>query len=212
MLEIIKKTLKYIEENNLDINIVLIGKCGGNIQSNHFVETGSYTRDMLPKLVFEYDVDIFLVSSICPETFSYTAEEIMTMNFPVMSFDLGAPAERIRKYEKGYILPTMEPKDIVSTAQNWYATRQYISCEKKVLFIVEDITFSSRYRVEHLREQLIYKGIASDCVSIKEALSLEFEKYESIVVYRGTDAKLVRKLVKKAHKSLKKVFILNMML
>lgn len=205
-LEIIKKTLKYIEENNLDINIVLIGKCGGNIQSNHFVETGSYTRDMLPKLAFEYDVDIFLVSSICPETFSYTAEEIMTMNFPVMCFDLGAPAERIRKYEKGYILPTMEPKDIVSTAQNWYATRQYINCEKKILFVVEDITFSSRYRVEHLREQLIYNGIASDCVSIKEALSLEFEKYESIVVYRGTNAKLVRKLVKKAHKSSKKVF------
>lgn len=205
-LEIVKKALKYIESNNLDINIVLIGKCGENIHSEHFIEVGSYTRDMLPRLAFEYDVDIFLVASIWPETFSYTAEEIMTMRFPIMSFDIGAPAERIKKYEKGYILPSMEPKDIVETAQNWYKKEQFINLNKKILFIVEEDTFSSRYRVEHLREQLIYQGIASECVSIKEALSLALEKYDSIVVYRATDTKSVKKLVNKAHKVSKRVF------
>ena len=205
-LEIIKKTLKYIEDNGLNINIVLIGKCGENIQSDHFVEVGSYTRDMLPRLAFEYDVDVFLVSSICPETFSYTAEEIMTMEFPVMTFDLGAPAERIKKYDKGYVLPSMEPQDVVTTAQNWYEKQQFVNRNNKILFIVEKDTFSSRYRVEHLREQLVYQGIASDCVSIKEALSSSLEQYDSVVVYRATDAKSVRKLVDKAHKVSIRVF------
>lgn len=205
-LEIIKETLKYIEENQLNINIVLIGKCVENIQSKHFIEAGSYTRDMLPRLIFDYDIDVFWISSICPETFSYTTEEIMTMKFPVMCFDLGAPAERVRKYEKGHVLLSKEPKDVIEKAQEVFGKEQYVNLHKKILFIVEDITFSSRYRVEHLREQLIYKGVASDCVPIKEALKMNLEQYESIVIYRGTCAKKVQKLVEKAHKSSKKVF------
>ena len=205
-LEIVKETLKYIEENRLNINIVLIGKCVENIQSKHFIEAGSYTRDMLPRLIFDYDIDVFWISSICPETFSYTTEEIMTMKFPIMCFDLGAPAERVKKYEKGHVLSSKDPKDIIKKAQEVFVKEPYITVHKKVLFIVEDITFSSRYRVEHLREQLIFRGIASDCVTMKEALKINLEQYESIVIYRGSCAKKIKKLVGKAHGFSKKVF------
>lgn len=205
-LDVVKDTLKYIESNHLNVNLVLIGNCGENIQSKHFIETGKYTRDMLPSLIFKYDIDIFWIASIWPETFSYTTEEIMTMNFPVMSFDLGAPAERIKKYAKGSIIPSMNPEDVVSVAKKWYEKETYIYTDKKVLFIVEDITFSSRYRVDHLREQLLYRGITSDCASLKEALKCNLGKYESIVIYRSSMPKQVKKLVDKAHKLSKKVF------
>lgn len=204
--EIVKETLKYIEQNNLNINIVLVGKCGEYIKSPHFIETGFYTRDMLPKLIFEYDIDIFWIASIWPETFSYTTEEIMTMKFPIMSFDMGAPAERIKKYEKGFIIPSMEPSDIVTVAQAWCEKEKKMYIDKKILFVVEEVTFSSRYRVEHLREQLLYQGITSDCILIKEALKTDLSKYESIVVYRSAMEKIVKKLVQKAHKYSKQVF------
>lgn len=205
-LDVVKQTLKYIEDLDLNVNLVLVGTCVENIQSKHFIETGAYTRDMLPRLIFEYDIDMFWIASIWPETFSYTTEEIMTMNFPVMSFDLGAPAERIKLYAKGSIIPSMNPEDIVATAKVWDEKQTYIYIDKKILFIVEDITFSSRYRVEHLREQLLYQGITSDCVSLKEALKYNLEKYESIVIYRNSMPKLVKKMVDKAHKSSIKVF------
>ena len=43
---------------------------------------------------------------------------------------------------------------------------------QKILFVVREVTFSSRYRIDHLREQLIRKGISSDCVSIKDVKKL----------------------------------------
>ncbi len=205
-LEPVKQALKYIESNHLDVNLILIGTCAENICSKHFVETGAYTRDMLPNLLFKYDIDVFWIASVWPETFSYTTEEIMTMKFPVMSFDMGAPAERIKKYEKGAIIPSLKAEDVIATARRLYKAESYVFVDKKVLFVVEDITFSSRYRVDHLREQLLYEGITSDCFTIEEALSCNLKQYESIVIYRNSMPNKVKKLVKKAHGQAKKVF------
>jgi glycosyltransferase involved in cell wall biosynthesis len=52
-------------------------------------------------------IDIIFIASIWPETFSYTTEEVMMMGLPVASFDIGAPAERIRKYDKGLVVSEM---------------------------------------------------------------------------------------------------------
>ena len=49
-------------------------------------------------------IDIFLIPSVWPETFSYTTGEVMSMGYPVIVFDMGAPAERVREYEKGYVV------------------------------------------------------------------------------------------------------------
>ena len=204
--EIVKSTLDYIEKNNLDVNLVLVGKSGENIKSKHFIETGAYTRDMLPKLLFEYDIDLFWIASIWPETFSYTTEEVMTMNFPIMSFDLGAPAERIKKYEKGAIISRIRPDEVISTAMKLYDVNRKPCKEDKILFVVEEVTFSSRYRVDHLREQLLFQGITSDCVSVNDVLKTDLTKYESVVLYRLSLEKQAKKIIDKAHKLSKKVF------
>lgn len=204
--EIVKRTVEYIEEHDLDINIILIGQCGTTIKSKHFKETGWYSRDMIPRLIFENDIDVFWIASIWPETFSYTTEEIMTMQFPIMSFDLGAPAERIKKYEKGAISPSMNPEDVVLTAQKLFEKNKVPFMCKKILFIVEEVTFSSRYRVEHLREQLLYRGITSECMTAKEALKTNINQYESIVIYRSAMPAQVKRLVTLAHKFAKKVY------
>ncbi|WP_330582768.1 glycosyltransferase [Suipraeoptans intestinalis] len=67
--------------------------------------------------MLENDIDIFLIPSIWPETFSYTTEEIMQMGMPVMSFDIGAPAERIKKYEKGLIIPEISPQAVLKSVK-----------------------------------------------------------------------------------------------
>ena len=101
---IVKELVERIDKENLDIDVVVIGIITEQIDSKHFKVTGRYKKDELKSLVVSNKIDIFLIPSICPETFSYTTQEIINMQLPVMVFNLGAPAERVKEYKKGYVL------------------------------------------------------------------------------------------------------------
>lgn len=206
---IISQLLGIIERDNLNIRIVLIGSTPEKINSPVFKETGAYTRDSIPRLLLENDIDIFLIPSIWPETFSYTTAEIMKMDLPIMCFDIGAPAERVKKYEKGIIIPEISAEAIVKTINNDSMVQEFMDMpcrNKKVLFVVEDITFSSRYRVDHLREQLIQKGITSDCITLDKISKCRMNEYTAVVVYRSSKRELIQKLIAKAHQRNLKVY------
>ena len=115
--EIISNLVKTIERNKLNINIVLIGEISMYIKSKHFKATGRYERDALPELVTNYGIDMFFIPSICPETFSYTTQEIIMMEMPLMVFNLGAPAERVAAYDKGYIIEHVSVESVLETIQ-----------------------------------------------------------------------------------------------
>lgn len=72
--------------------------------SNAITVLGKYKREELPRLMEEYNIDIVFIPSVCPETFSYTTSEAMTMGLPVACFNIGAQAEKIKKYQKGLII------------------------------------------------------------------------------------------------------------
>ena len=200
---------RKIERENLDVRIKLIGTSYIDINSPVFSQTGAYTRGAIPRLTLENDIDVFLIPSIWPETFSYTTEEIMHMQMPVMCFDIGAPAERVKKYDKGYIIPEISAQSIIDTIERQALIKKYRNkkiSDKKILFVVEEITFSSRYRVDHLREQLLQQGIASDCIKVEEISKCNIKNYNSIVIYRSSKSKEIEKLVKKAHQVGMKVY------
>ena len=71
-----------------------------------------YKHENLVEIVEKYDIDIFIIPSIWPETFSYTTEEIILMQKPIICFNLGAQAERVSKYDKGYIAEDISAKAI----------------------------------------------------------------------------------------------------
>ncbi|MDH2997301.1 hypothetical protein A1D22_06400 [Pasteurellaceae bacterium LFhippo2] len=102
--DIIKEIISHIEQNKLSIRIVLIGNIDAEINSKYFIKTGSYKKEDVPTLIKAYQIDEFLIPSVWPETFSYTTDEIMQLGYPLSVFDLGAPAERVKLYEKGRIL------------------------------------------------------------------------------------------------------------
>ena len=206
---IVRDLIKLIEDKKLPICVTLIGSSSRMIESKLYKETGSYTRDSIPRLILENDIDMFLIPSIWPETFSYTTEEIMHMQMPVMCFDIGAPAERVKKYDKGYIIPEISAQSIIDTIERQALIKKYRNkkiSDKKILFVVEEITFSSRYRVDHLREQLLQQGIASDCIIVEEISKCNIKNYNSIVIYRSSKSKEIEKLVKKAHQVGMKVY------
>lgn len=102
---VIRELVTYIETQNYSIDVVLIGNIDADINSKNFVKTGSYSINDVPELIEKYQITEFLIPSVWPETFSYTTDEIMQLGYPLSVFDLGAPAERVCKYDKGRILP-----------------------------------------------------------------------------------------------------------
>jgi glycosyltransferase involved in cell wall biosynthesis len=65
--------------------------------------------------------NVFLFPSIWPETFSYVVEELMQLEVPIVCFDMGAPAERIRHYPKGKLIPLSDAREILSRLNTIYA-------------------------------------------------------------------------------------------
>ena len=103
---IIKELLNEIESRDLNVSISLIGKTDDDfdIKSDHFTEFGEYRLEELPKLAVESGADIFFFPSVWPETFSYVCSEIISMGYPLVTFDLGAQQEKASGYEKGLVL------------------------------------------------------------------------------------------------------------
>ena len=81
---------------------------------------GKYERNELPLLMEQAHIDIVLIPSIWPETFSYTTEEAFVMNLPVAVFDIGAPGERVRGYAKGIILRDRSPRAILDSIGEYF--------------------------------------------------------------------------------------------
>lgn len=194
-LQVVKDLLRVIEEQKLNITIRLLGVSDEEIDSPAFSQTGRYTREMLPRLTLEQDIDIFLIPSIWPETFSYTASEIMSMNMPIAVFPIGAPVERVVKYEKGTVIENGTPEQILQDISTFALEKCKVGAmpvdKRKILFIGEEISFASRYRVEHFREQLLMHGVASDFIQVEEALDKDFSNYQTVVFYRCSDVERV---------------------
>ncbi len=114
---IIKELVGLIEQQGLNINVVVIGEITEVITSKHFKVTGRYDRAKLPSLIRENKIDAFLIPSIWPETFSYTSEEVMQMELPLIVFNIGAPAERVKKYPKGHIVDEVSAKAVLEKIQ-----------------------------------------------------------------------------------------------
>jgi len=101
---VIENLVKHIEKNALNAKVILIGQISIPITSPYFEVTGHYDRTKLPEIVKEKNITQFLTPSICPETFSYTTDEVMQMGYPLIVFNLGAPAERVKEYSLGKVI------------------------------------------------------------------------------------------------------------
>ena len=105
--DIAEEMSKIIADNNLPVKIFVVGKFKAKAGKAIKV-LGKYVRDDLPKIIEDNQIDLIFISSICPETFSYTAHEAMMMGVKTACFDLGAQAEYIGDYEKGLVISRID--------------------------------------------------------------------------------------------------------
>lgn len=101
--EIINDLLLLIAARQLALHIVVIGTLERRITSPALTITGPFENAALSGLLKKHSIGVCLLPSICPETFSYVTEEIITLGMPIVCFNLGAPASRVARYQRGAV-------------------------------------------------------------------------------------------------------------
>lgn len=123
--DVIKELAQYIYAHNIDMKLTIIGyTCDDNyLKQYDFVTiTGKYDRRNLPAIFNDCNIDIVFISSIWPETYSYTFSEVISCNLPIVAFNLGAIVERSEKMSSVLLLPlNMEAGAIIDNIKNHLA-------------------------------------------------------------------------------------------
>jgi len=101
---IIKQIAENINKYNLPVKMTIIGEYEGEKLPSFVKITGKYEIRKLPDVITQCGANVFFFPSIWPETFSFVAEELMQLGLPLAAFNIGAPAERLMKYDQGKII------------------------------------------------------------------------------------------------------------
>jgi glycosyltransferase involved in cell wall biosynthesis len=81
---------------------------------------GYYRADSLPRLLARDRIGLVVLPSIVPESFSLTLSECWSAGVPVVAFDHGAIAERIRAHGGGFLVaPESGAEGIASMVNEW---------------------------------------------------------------------------------------------
>lgn len=97
-----------IESGNLPIKIKVLGFTNKHRfykSSSGVLEIiGQYAKENISGLLAQLQASLVLIPSIWPETYSYTASEAIYSGYPVVAFDIGAPADRIKSFNCGFVI------------------------------------------------------------------------------------------------------------
>lgn len=201
-LAIVTQMIKLVNERQLAVRFILCGATPEKFKGKGLVQTGKYKTEKLPGLIYKNDIDLFFISSIYPETFSFTTQEAMEMGMPVACLPLGAPAERVMRYENGLVLSHMDaPAVLQQLLEFGERVRKPIKSKDKVLFLLEERSEESRYRVDNFQEQLYSIGIDSDSCTVDEMSNVKIRRYKWVIVYKCSNSKKIRHLIKSANES-----------
>lgn len=106
---------RYLVQKSVRIPITIVGRSFLPVARGIRVH-GPYDVKELPDIVFGNRINVILMPSIVPETFSYTISEAMKMGLPIVAFDLGAQGKRVKQYELGKVVPLGSSPEVILAA------------------------------------------------------------------------------------------------
>lgn len=113
--DIVAGLVARAQAESLPVQVVVIGTLQASTPVGpHLVVHGAFDAQELPDLMERYGIDVCLMPSVCPETYSYVTDEIMAMGLPIAVFDIGAPAERVARYPLGEVIAGITADDALA--------------------------------------------------------------------------------------------------
>lgn len=119
---ILKNIIQFLESNFVfDFHFVLVGPNFDGINSDFGLTTsiGEYNINDLRCILNNLCIDAIFIPSPWPETFSYTTLESITLSYPVICFDMGGQSDQVKKYAKGIVLNSKDPKYVLTEISNF---------------------------------------------------------------------------------------------
>ncbi|TFE72014.1 hypothetical protein A7K72_09550 [Candidatus Methylacidiphilum fumarolicum] len=107
---LIREMTQAIQLEKWPIKLVVIGTVGDQELEKKLHVYGPYRKEELVSLIESSMVNLCFLPSIWPETFSYVTEELMAIGAPLAVFDLGAQAEKVRRYKLGHVISHIDPR------------------------------------------------------------------------------------------------------
>lgn len=194
----IKAMVERADKLKLPIRFEILGKCEERIRSPRFHVSPLCAEEEFPAAILGLGIDAIFVSSIYPETFSYTTQQAIEMDLPCICFPLGAPVERLYRYDKGFVLPSMEPQDHLEEIIAFVANHRAPKAPKsRSVLIVESrhTTPLEHFRTVQMTEQLVQQGIVVSVVAEENLEKRGITQYNTIVLMEVRWERRVKKIL-----------------
>ncbi|MBE7210380.1 MAG: glycosyltransferase [Gluconacetobacter diazotrophicus] len=107
-LDVLRGCLDEIRRRHLPLEFVVVGHTPDDaalIDTGACFVSGEYREEEAVSLIRAQEADLALLPSVWPETWCFTLSLAWRAGLKVAAFDLGAPAERIRRTGRGALLP-----------------------------------------------------------------------------------------------------------
>lgn len=166
---LIKYILKNINDNS--IKFYLFGK--SDLKSSNLKKMGIYDRSNIVGQLRENRINIMLILSTWPETFSYTLSESILAGIPIIATNLGALKERVERDNIGWIVDYKKPDDICLLLRHLNKNRNEINkCSE----------MTKHVHIKTFREmQNEYRNVYSLLISKKTASRLNVAEREKAI-------------------------------
>ena len=132
--DIIFELLDQIRREELPINIKVIGITLGKFdyvkhflsEDNKLEVTGLYNNDEISTLLSKHKISLVIIPALWPETYSWIASEAMWSGYPLITYNLGAPADRVKNLDGGWIAEDMNSKSLLQLLKQLLKSREEI--------------------------------------------------------------------------------------
>lgn len=112
---VVNELAEYFMQQGMYIPITIVGQSLVSTLPRINV-LGPYENNALPEILSHEGINVILMPTIVPETFSYTISEAMKMGLPIVAFDIGAQGNRVKHYELGKVIPLGSSPEVILAA------------------------------------------------------------------------------------------------
>jgi hypothetical protein len=103
---VIKQVAQSIFDSHEQSKIFIFGSIEAlsDLPKEIVINKGPYKQTEIAELCQKNEIDLVLIPSICPETFSLVCHELIAIQITIAAFNFGAQSECVKSYKKGFIL------------------------------------------------------------------------------------------------------------
>ena len=184
--------------SNSNIKIHLFGKSElPELTKNrkNYINHGPYKRGELPQLLINNNIDLVCIFATWPETYSYTLTECYMAHVPVLTFDIGAVGDRVKKDGLGWTIEFNTKSSKILEKINEISNNNVEYKTKKANFAKYE--FKTLEKMQEYYEEL-YKNIKTENINKianiyqfmeykTKTLEVDFQQYQALyghVIYR----------------------------